>query len=293
MRNAIGFFQNAIEVDPNYALAYAGLADTYNSLHYFGALPPRQVMPVARAAAAKGLEIDTKLAEVHAAMGFIKVYNWNWPDAERDFKRAIKLNPGYADAYYRYGLLHLTCVKRFDEAAEKLDHALRLDPLSVPINSSFGIHYYFVRNYDKAIERAQETLNIYPNYWIAHYILSWAYQQTDRLDEAAAALDKAQSFEESPLIEAARANLFIRRDEPDKARTILANLHEQSKQRYISIAHFARINAALGETSEALEQLETAFENQAADLIWIAVDPMLDPLRAEPQFIDLMRRTGY
>ncbi|MDT4952719.1 MAG: eukaryotic-like serine/threonine-protein kinase [Acidobacteriota bacterium] len=289
--NAIKHFQQAIDTDPDYALAYAGLADAYYGLSS-NHLPPNEAMPKARAAAEKALEIDDTLAEAHASLGLVKAfYDWDWASAEDEYRRAIELNPGYASTHHWYGW-YLALMGRLNEAIAEIKQASELDPLSLEINTDLGLSFLFARQYDRAIEQFEKAMEMDPNFIWTHFFMGWAYEQKGNYEGAIAEFKKARQLDDSPLILAALGHTYVMAERRDEALRVLAEMKELAERRHVSSYHFAIIHAALGERDEAFEWLEKTYEARSEALVWLKVDPRLDTLRTDPRFIDLQRRVG-
>ncbi len=290
IEKSVEFFKRAIDIDPSYALAYAGLADTYHELS--GLHPPRETMPRAKAAATKALELDPALAEAHAALGWIIWrFDWDWATAEREFKRAIELNANYAIVYGMYGMF-LDSMGRFDESLAAHQRAQSLDPLSPIINAGLGLRLYFARQYDSAVEYYWKTLETDPNFALAHQRLGWAYVQKGMFEEAVAAFQKAigvQGVQWMPSL----GYVYALSGKTDEARRVLAELRDLAKQRYVPSYSFALVYFGLGENDHAIQWLVRAYEERDGFLVNLKVGPMLDPLRDNPRFQDLMRRVGF
>jgi TolB-like protein len=293
LTKSIQFFLEAVAQDPNYALAYAGLADSYNILGYYGYLSPREAFSRAKVAAVKALEIDDGLAEAHNSLAFVRLlYDWDWQDAERQFKRALKLNPGYATAHHWYAE-YLAAMGRPEEALAEMQCALELDPLSLIINTLVGWVYYRARNYDQAIIELQKTLDMDPNFVPAHLFLGWTYQQKGLYKEAIAQFKKAQEFSESgAVVLAGLGHVYAISGQSSKARKVLAELKQLSRNRFVSPYDIALIYVGLGEKEKAFEWLEKAYESRSEMLVWSKIDPMLDALRTDSRFVNLMERIG-
>lgn len=286
----MGFFKRAVEIDPSYALAYAGLADAYHELS--GPRPPREIMPRAKAAARKALELDPSLAEAHTALGWVAWrFEWDWTEAEQRFNRAIDLNPNYAIAHGMYGLF-LDSMGRFDESLPVHQRAQSIDPLSPILSSGLGSHFYYARQYERAIEHDRKTLEIDPNFAHAHQQLGAAYAQIRMFEEAAAAHQKAVGAGAVGHLRSL-GYVYALSGKTDEARRVLAELRNLAGQRYISPRHFAYVNLGLGEHDEALQWLERAYEERHGFLVSLKVEPKFDPLRDDPRFQDLMRRVGF
>lgn len=286
------YFQQAIERDPHYAPAYAGLADCYNMLNNYDVLPPRDAAPKAKAAATKALEIDHTLAEGHASLAFtLMYYDWDWSGAEREFQRAIELNPSYAEAHHWYGL-YLTAMGRFDEAMAEIRRAEGLDPLSLIINTNVGWVFYFRRQYDQAIEQYRKTLEMDPSFLSAHVKLGWAYEQKQMYEEAIAEFQTVLTrLGDDVLTELGHA--YAVAGQKDKAIKVIAQLRGRAKRRYVSPYLVATIYAGLGETDQAFAWLEKSYDSRCGWLSWLRVDPRLDALRADLRFASLLRRLGF
>jgi serine/threonine protein kinase/Tfp pilus assembly protein PilF len=292
LNRGIEYFQQAIDKDPNYALAYAGLIDSYSLLgSSIGRLSPRETFSKAKAAAVKALDIDDTLAEAHAALALVILrYDWDWPAVEREIKRAIQLNPNYATTYQWYAD-YLVVMGRLDETIAQIKRAQELDPLSLIINTIVGLHLYQARQYDQAIEQCQKTLEMDPNFAQAHLALGMAYEQKARYEEAIAALQKATTLSPSnPFIVSALGHAYAVSGQPREAMKILHQLQDLSQRRYISPHEMAIIYAGLGEKDQAFAWLEKAYADRVWRLPFLKVEPRFDSLRSDPRFQDLLRR---
>ncbi len=291
LHRGIAYFDQAISIDPTYALAYSGLAEAYYGLSS-AHLPPKEAMPKARAAALKALEMDDTLAEAHASLGLVKVfYDWDWAGAETEYRRAIELNPGYASAHHWYGW-YLALMGRLDQATAEMKRAQELDPLSLEITADLGLSFFFARQYELAIEQFRKALEMEQNFIWARFFMGWAYEQQGLIDEAIAEYQRAGQVEEAMVIKAALGHAYAMGGRRDEAQAILAESGQASEHKHLSPYDCAIIHTALDERSEAFDCLEHAYENRSEALVWLKVDPRLDPLRATPQFIDLLRRVG-
>ncbi len=292
LKKGIEYFQQAIEIDPGYALAYTGLADSYAVLGYYNYLPSKEAYPRAKAAAAKALAIDDTLAEAHASLANTRYYDWSWVQAERELKRAIELNPNYATAHHWYGL-YLTEMGKFDRAIAELQRAYELDPLSLIIGTAMGGAFYHARQYDQAIEQLQKTLELDPNFGVAHVISAQAYTQKGMYEEAITALKSALTFTGgSREILARLGHTYAKSGRRDKAMEILGQLHDLAKQRHVPSYDVAIVHVGLGDLDQAFALLEKAYAERASRLIYINVDPIFDTLRSDPRFKDLLSRLG-
>jgi tetratricopeptide (TPR) repeat protein len=294
IKKALEHFEQAIEKDPAYALAYTGLADSYNSLGYFGALSPQESFPKAQAAAKKALAVDDALAEAHVPLGYVKLfYEWDWRGAEREFKRAIELNPNYATAYQFYGLL-LKGVGRPEEGLVQNRKAQELDPLTLTINYALGSTFYSMRQHDQAIEQFRRALDLEPNFAFACVGLARAYEAKGMYAEAIAEFQKAVGlFEREPFALHGLGHAYAVSGKRSEARKVLEELHQLRKQRYVSAYWIAVVYAGLGENDQAWEWFERAYEERATFLSHdFKTDPRLDGLRSDPRYQDLLKRMG-
>lgn len=291
-KSEIKYFNQAIQIDPTYALAYAGLADAYYRASTV-LLPPNEAMPKAREASLKAVEMDDSLAEAHASLGVAREYcDWDLAEAEKEFRRAIELNPNYALGRLWFGL-YLTEMGRLDESIAELQQAQQLDPLSLEINAFIALPFYCARQYDRAIEQLEKTLEIDPIYPQADYFLGWAYEQKCELAQAIAQYQKSVDLiPHFPMGLAALGHAFAVWGKKDEARKMLEQLNERSSQVYVSPYDVALVHIGLGETDRAFELLEKAFEERSVWMVRLNVDLRLDSLRSDPRFVDLVRRVG-
>ena len=289
LNKGIEYFQQAIETDPTYAPAYSGLADCYNVLGGLDFVTPNEVYPKAEAAALKALEIDESLAEAHASLGLLKAdYHWDRSGAEREFQRAIELNPNYAYAHQWYAL-SLEDAGRTAEALAQSKRALELDPLSIPINRNLGYTFYFARQYDQAIEQLQKTLELDPGFVPALAVLGSAYLQKSMYQEGIAEFEKALSIAPGNTQALWRLGYAYavtgRRAEAQKV------VDDLSKKKYVPAVTMAIIYTGLGQKDQAFQWLEKSYEeHDSGPFSFIKVYPIFDPLRSDPRFQDLLRR---
>ncbi len=296
-QNAVKLFKEAIEADPSFALAYAGLADAY----YWQSnqvLAPAEAMPRARAAAQKALELDADLAEAHVTLALTKfVYDWDWEGAEAAFRRGLRLNPGYAVGHAYYGYFLVSDV-RPSEALSELHRALELDPLSVLTAWSATLPYYNAppgkRQYDRAIEELQKLLKIEPDFVMATAVLGQVYSAAGRHKEAIEELQRALELcpvEEKGRCVAMLGYVYAAAGDKARAQSALADAIERRKKgEYVSSNYIAEVYAALGDRDQAFDWLEKAIETRDEELTVIKVNPRLDPLRSDPRFANLLRR---
>lgn len=291
-KTAISYFEQAIEKDPGFALAYAGLADTYVLLPAFTWKAPQDAMPQAKVAAQKALELDDTLAEAHTSLAMVlRVYDFDYARALAEFKRAIELNPNYALAHYWFGTHVLSALGRFDDAIAEVKHALELDPLSVVANVDLATTYVYARRFDNAIDQARKAIQLDTNFYYAHYTLGLALEQKGLLDAAIAEFEKAHNLNDDPSVSGLLGHAYAVRGRRDDALKILAQLQAESGRRYVPAYSLAIIDLGLGHSNEALHSLEKNFNDRDGwNVGFIKVDPILDPLRGDPQFQQLVQR---
>ena len=294
LRKGIEYFAQAMTKDPGYALAYAGLADCYGLLNIYGALPPKESFPIAKFAAMKALEIDEKLPEAHVSLGRVAwQYDWDWAGAEREFKRAIALNPAYATAHQSYAFL-LVATKRFDEALPEIHRAQELDRFSVVISSNVAGIYYRVRQYDRAVELFHKTLEMEPNFPWAHRDLGLAYEEKSMFPQAIVEFQKTGALSGgNPEALEALGHAYAVSGRQAEAKKILGDLKELSKSKYVSPYGIAAVYAGLDDKDQALQWLERAYEEHSGWISFLQVEPRFDLLRPDPRFQNLLRRIGF
>jgi eukaryotic-like serine/threonine-protein kinase len=296
MQKSLDYYRQAIQKDPAFALAYSGLADAYILLgapDAVGGVPSNEAMPKAKAAALKALDIDDTLAEPHVSLAHVSYYyDRDWSTAEREYKRAIELNPNYSTAPSWYAV-YLMSAGRFDEALVQIRRAQELDPLSLPVNMTLGWVLLTARKNDQSIDQLRKTLEMDPNFVLAHHRLGLAYEQQENYDEAIAEFKQVLKLTAGkPLGLAALAHAYALSGKRAEAQKTLADLQEISKQRYVSPASVAAIYAALGEKDEAFAWLHKADTARDGILVRLKVDSRYDSLRSDPRFTDLMERVG-
>jgi tetratricopeptide (TPR) repeat protein len=293
LKKSIESFNQAIEKDPGFALAYAGLADCYVVPAIL--LPPREVMPKAKAAAMRALELDETLAEAHASLGrVLAAYDWDWTNAEKEYKRAIELNPRYAIAHQWYGG-YLEAMGRSNEAMAERKRALELEPLSLVINFELGLAYYYARDYDQAIEQFQKTQELDQNFPPPHNFLPASYEQKGMYSEAIAEFKKAIPLtgeSEWTLAKAGLGHVYAITGKKSDAQTVIDELKQRSEQEYVAANSIALIYAGLGEKDQAFAWLDKGYEQRAFQMQWIKIEPRWDSIRSDPRFQDLMQRIG-
>jgi DNA-binding winged helix-turn-helix (wHTH) protein/TolB-like protein/Tfp pilus assembly protein PilF len=290
----IAYFRQAAEKDPAYALAHAGLADSYIGTAYYHYASPEAAMPLARASALKALEIDDVLPEAHVSLAHVKTnYEWDWAQADRLFKRAIALAPDYATAHQWYGAHYLTPRGRLDEALVETRRAREIDPLSAVFNTFVGATLYFAGRYDEAVEECRRTVELHPDFGVAHWYLGRAYLQKGRFPDALAELRKAVALSGgSPLMKGTLGVGHALAGDRAAAEGALVELEALRAGSYASALDLAAIHAALGDRERAFQRLDEAAAERAFHLIYIEVWPELAPLRTDPRFAALVGRLG-
>jgi tetratricopeptide (TPR) repeat protein len=291
IKEGIRYFEAAIREDPAYALAYSGLADSYAlDLDYRGA-PVFEGMERARTEARKAIELDESLAEAHTSLAWVTfIFDWDWAGAEREFTRAIDLNPRYSTARQWYSWF-LLAMGRFDEALAEGRMAIDLDPVSVSIRRSMGWLLYYARQYDAALDNLRRALALNPTSEETHRLLGLVYLQQGLYDEASASFKEAlTNSEHDALALAGLGHVAARRGRSDEARGILQELDRRAKTRYISPVAQAGLYVTLGEPDVAFEWMERAYQDRRGWLAYLKIEPLLDGLRADPRFNRLLER---
>ncbi len=293
VRKALTYFQSAIEIDAKWAEGHVGIADCYNILAYYNGLAPKEAYSKSQKAARKALELDPTLGEAHAAIGVVKRdYAWDWAGAEQHFQQAIELNPGCVDAYHWRGTM-LGMLGRHREALDEKMKALALDPFSAVYRTDVGRVYYFVREYDSAIENYQAALEVDPSFFFTHTLLAQAYLQKGMFKPALAALDAAVRLTgESAFVLARLAYGQAVAGASTKARDLVKRLQAISKRKYVSPYDHALVHAGLGQEEETLTWLDRALEEKSIWLGYLNVEPAFDELREKPRFKSLLKRIG-
>ena len=281
---AIEFFNQAIEIDPQYANAYAGLADCYNLLDIWAGLPTNETFPRAKAAAQKALAIDDQLAEAHTSLAYaIQTYEWDWAAAERQYQRAIELNPNYATARQWYAEL-LTSLGRFDEAETQGKKALQLDPMSPIINAVVAWNSTMARRYPVAIEQGRRTTRLFPDFMPGHAYLGLAYLESGKPRDAIESLDRSQKLLDIVVVSTwlIRAHQAI--GDTATASRMVRELEQRGGREYLPPYYMAALHAHRGDADRAFAELDRALRERTGALVWLRVDPALDPLRKDPRF---------
>jgi TolB-like protein/Tfp pilus assembly protein PilF len=294
LHKSIASFLQAIARDPAYAPAYSGLAEAYAMLGFRGGLPSKDALSAAKKAAVKAIELDDTLAEPHASLAFIaETYEWDWPVAEREYKQALELNPGYAQAHNWYGG-YLTYTGRFNEGVAEAMRARELDPLSLPLNNALAGRLLVAGRYDEALRQVQTALELDEHFAPAHQTLGWVYlrggKQDDAIREFQNALELAGAADTDIQLDLGFA--YAVSAHTAEARRILANLLQLHQQGIVPAASLATLYGALGESNEAFIWLEKAYQERDPQLTYLKAGRRFEPLREDPRFAQLVRRVG-
>ena len=290
---AIGYFQQAVEKDPNYALAYTGVAESYVLLGWNSYLPPKDAFPKGKAAAMTALELDPDLGEAHTPLAAaLWLHDWKWQEAHTEFRRSLELNPTYPTANHWYAEYMMT-MGRHEEAIARMKNSQELDPLSLIINVAIGWASYMARRYDDALEQLLRTVELDPNYPVTYWILGLLYRVTGRYELAITAGEKGVSLSGgSPLMRAALAHTYGKAGRAKEALKMLDDLAELARHKYVAPHFFAGIHIGLGENDRAIDYLEKSWEEHCHWLIYLHLDPSMDDLRNTPRFQGLVTRIG-
>jgi tetratricopeptide (TPR) repeat protein len=291
LKQAVVYYKQAIEKDPNFALAYSGVAESYVLYPNYSVAPPKDCMPQAKAAALKALEIDDSLAEAHAALGlYLANYAWNLSAGEKELRRAIELKPNYATAHHWLGNVPLLMSQKFDEAIAEGRRAEELDPLSAIINADEAFNLINARRYDEAIAQCQRAFTVDPNFYYTHYLLGWAYNLKGMHKEAIAALRKSLELNPYPFAKALMINSLVKSGERAEAVKLRDELRSDSTRRYVPSYFLAMAAMALGNKDEAFAQFEKEIAERGAYASGLTIDPTLDELRSDPRFAELTHK---
>ena len=292
LKKAADYFQQAIDADPNYALAYVGLADALVLVPAYGGASPQECYPKAKAAARRAIELDDKLAEAHASYGKVLWnYDLDFTQSLSEFERAIKLNPNYPTAHHWYGNSPLASLGRFDQAIAEGKRAVELDPLSLIYSTDLGATLILARRYDEAIERFRRVLELDPNFYYAHYNLGLALELKGDLNAAIAEYTRARELSNDPSPTAMLGHAYAAAGRKADALQMLDELGEAAKHRYVLNPAFALVELGLGHKEKALDWLEKAYDaHEARFIAYVKVDPFLDPLRGDPRFEALVQK---
>jgi eukaryotic-like serine/threonine-protein kinase len=288
----IEYFQKAIELDPNFAMAYVGIANSYNAIPSFNYLSPKESIPQAKTAAQKALEIDPTLAEAHTALAASVVeYDWDWEKAEREFKRALELNPNAANAHFLHGIIYLVPVGRTAEAITEIKRAAELEPLNVDISANLAAAYMYDRQFERALEQAQKNYDFEPNFVGGRIWLATMYNINGKHSEAIALCEKSLSNDPTnPPFLTLAGYAYAKNGQRQEAEQIIKRWQEVAKTQYVSHYWIAVVYAALDKRDEAFTELEKAYQERDYFMPRLKVDPFMDSLRDDPRFKDLLRR---
>jgi TolB-like protein/Tfp pilus assembly protein PilF/tRNA A-37 threonylcarbamoyl transferase component Bud32 len=293
LNKAIELFNQAIDKDPNYALAYVGLADSYSLLTIYSDARPRDAYPRAKAAATKALEIHETLAEAHNSLAYVNHrYDWNWKGAEAEFKRALELNPNYATAHFWYGEL-LMYFGRFEESIREMKRALELDPVSLVINANLGYTYLIAQQPDQALAQLHKTLEMDPNFAYTRLILGRVYIAKNKFSEAIDELKKARELSGNAVIMAATLGVaYAVAGKLKEAKGILEELKARSQKQYVSSLWIGNLCGAMGDTDKFFELANKAYEERSEGLIGIKILPPWAPFHSDPRYKALLKKMG-
>ena len=293
LTKSIDYYNQAIALDPTYALAYAGLSGSYGLQADIGLFPARDLFPKARAAADKALALDNTLAEAHVAAGNVSLfYDWDWAAVEREVKRAIELNPNNADAHMAYAS-YLKARERHAEYMAEAKRAQEFDPLAPLTNMEVAEAFYFTRQYDAAIEQGRKTLELDPHFFLTYHVRARAFEQKGMYAEAIAEYKRAiETIGRDPSLVASLGHVYAQAGQRDEAQKILAELLGTAKQRYLPSYLIAKVYAGLGDKEQAFAWLDKAYAERYFLLIWLNGEPQFDNLHADPRFADLVRKVG-
>lgn len=294
LQAAIAQFRSAVELDPRFALAYAGLADAHTTLGYLGYLTPVSTFPIARPYALKALELDPSLAPAHASLAYIKFYfDWDWQGARQEFVRAIELNPNDPVSHQWYAV-YLLASGYPDRAFDEIQRAHRLDPLSLAINTDIGFHHYYNGRYVEAASQLQSVLDMNSDFLLAHLWLARTLLEMRRFDaalaETAVAEGKARDW---PVLVAARGFTYAMAGRAEEAQAVLREMDALAKQRFVTAYGIALVHAGLWHKDEAFSWLDRAFEERSHWLVWLRLDPRWTSLRDDPRFAKLIEKIKY
>jgi TolB-like protein/Tfp pilus assembly protein PilF len=291
-RKSIEFYKQAVEKDPNYALAYAGIADSYSLLGELGIVSPKEIFPQAREFAEKALKLDDSLSEAHLSLGIVKLfYDWDPPAAEPELARARELNPSDPQVHHFYGH-YLEFAGRYQDAVTELKRGVDLDPTNLIVNSEYAWAHYIQHKNDEAIALYKKTLELDPNFLLASVWLAQAYEQKGMYAEALADLERARKIDNWYWIVAEIACVDALLGKRDDAHKVIAELTARAGHEYIDETLIVYIFIALGERDEAFAWMEKGYQSRASNLPWMIMEPKFDPLRSDPRFTEFVRRMG-
>lgn len=295
VERSVEYFKEAIVLDPNFALAYSALADSYNGMTAYPYMAPKQAVPLAKAAANRALQIDPTLAAAHTALAnSLACFDWDWQEAEREFRRALEINPNDASTHWRYGMFYLMPVGRLEEAIAEGKRSLELEPLDLNHGANLSGLYFYARRYDEALEYARQVYGLDANFIVGRWALSQAYIQKGMYAEAIELNEKALEAEPTnPVFLRFAGIAYAKAGRRQDAEKVIDRFREIAKTQYVMSYHLALIYSALGDKDKALAELENAFNEHDYLLPRIGVEPFLDPLHDEPRFQELIKRMRF
>jgi tetratricopeptide (TPR) repeat protein len=289
---ALEYSNQAVAIDPEFALGYTCIADCYTMLVFYGLEPPWKMMPKAKAAGMRALGLDDTLAEAYTSLGSIKMlYDWDWASAQADFQQAIDLNPNDANAY-QWRSKYLAAFGSMEASERECNLALAIDPFDPNANAQLGSHYYYARHYKESVEQLEKTIEMVPGFYLAYLFCGQAYMQDGKYYEAITALERARMLEEAPVVLGLLGYAFALAGKPDKAVELLNLISNLQRRRYVPAYSLAIVNTALGNEDQAFEWLEKACEERNVWIGWIKVSPEFDRLRSHPRFTQLLEHIG-
>lgn len=292
LETARKYFEEALQKDPQFAPAYAGLADYYSVLPFYSNARPDDVFPKAKENVTKALQLDNSLAEAHGTKAYISTYyDWDWQTAQQEFQQALALNPNDGTIRHRYSR-YLSSVGRVQEALAEIERARLLDPSDLVIKANVGVIYFFDRQYDKAIEELKKVLRDHPDFSTAHWGLGLAHAQRGNYDEALAELEKAAQRRGTNSL-ASLGHVYGLMGRKKEAGEILSELKKRSEQKDVSDYQIALVHIGLNETDAAMEALDQAYRERSTLMSYLKMDPRLDPLRSNPRFQELLRKMNF
>jgi serine/threonine-protein kinase len=292
MLRAIEYFQQAIKLDPKFALAYARIAETYGSMPAYPYLSPKEAFPQAKAAAQKALDLDPTLPEAHTFLAYsLVIYDWNWKEAERSFKRAIELDPNNSAAHFRYGQIYLAPTGRIDEAIVEIKRGLEIEPLDINMGSTLAWAYLVARQNDKALEQAKKTYDLEPSHPIGRWMLSQTYIFNGRYEDATSLNEQWLQIDPTNQFALRDAGIaYAKNGRPDKAEEMVSKFRQIAKTQYVPTCRIASIFGALGHKDKAFEELQKAFEVRDWEVFRVNAEPYFSPLRDDARFKEMLKR---
>jgi len=293
LQKSIEYYDQAIALDPEFALAYAGLSSSYVLLSGYAQSSPHESFPKAKENARKALQLDDTLAEAHTSLSYALFnYDWDFAESEKAMKRAIELNPNYSTAYHWYGNANLLAMGKMDESVAAVEKARDLDPLSLIINADLATSYLYAGKFDQAIELYKRTIELDENFYYSRIYLGRAYVIKGDYESAVRELKKAESLYDDPQVQMLLARTYVLQKKPEEARKILDKMTELSKQKYVSPYYLAEIHTGLGEKEEAFKLLEKALQMREGPMVYLKVEPFFRELHDDPRFDSLVQRVG-